>query len=131
MSVIPWTSIRSAVGVTLLAIATSVLFSGCGGGGGGVSGTGVSGVIVDVGSEQGIGGMVVTIGNRTATSQTPDGRFTITGLTPGHYQVTVRPSETFVPVPGPALFVDVVQSQMTQLAAPFLIIDRHNLPPAP
>ncbi len=117
--------------VTLIVLVAVVLGAGCGGGGGAPAiRTGITGVIVDVTSGLGIGGVVVTAGGLTATSADRDGRFTLGNLAPGNYSLVVQPGPRFVPVPGPIPRVAVVQNQLTNVGN-VLVIDRANLPPQP
>jgi hypothetical protein len=118
--------------VSLTPVLAGMLLAGCGGGGGGGPAvqTGITGLIVDVTSGLGIGGVVVTAGTQSATSATPDGRFTIAGLNAGTYSLIVQPGLRFVAVPGPAPSVAVTKNKLTNVGN-VLVIDRANLPPQP
>ena len=123
---------RRRVMLTVVSLAVVALLAGLAGGCGGgntVSQTGITGFIVDVTSGLGIGNVEVTARGQTGTSQTPDGRFKVTGVAPGNgIVVQVEPGPIFVPVPGPELRVNVVGKELTDIGR-VLVIDRNNLPP--
>jgi hypothetical protein len=85
-------------------------------------------MIVDVTSNLGIGGMVVSAGGQSGTSTTPNGTFTINGLTPGTYPLVVKATALFQAVPGPVPQVKVVKGQITNVGT-VLVIDPAYLPP--
>jgi len=122
-----------AVGLGLIILLVAMCASGCGGGEGVAPlVTGVSGVVVDADTLQGIGNIVVTVGGQSDSSETPEGSFTVTGVASGRRQVLVQESAIFVPVPGPDVFVDVEAGQIKPLPGPLYVIDRNNLPwPSP
>ena len=119
-----------AVGLLALLLAAGL---GCGSSsnnGGNTITTGVSGQVVDVDSQLGIGNMVVTVGGIAGVSTTPNGVFTVAASAGAHQLLTVQPSALFVQVPGPAIYVDVVAGQVTALSGPLLVADRNSLPPS-
>ena len=117
------------IGGLLAALVVAVALSGCGGSDDNTGGgTGISGRVVDVTSNLGIGNVVVTAGGKSATSSSTDGSFLIRGLTAGTYALTVTPSAIFVPVPGPVPHVTVVKDAVTNVGE-VLIIDPSLVPP--
>ena len=134
------TTLVAVAAIAALAVVMTV--AGCGGGGTPAITTGVTGFVVDADGGQGIGTVTVMVGTASGVSTTPDGAFTVKA-TPGLQQVvSVVPSTQFVQVPGPTLYVDVVQGELTStfytlsggnktaVAGPILIIDPHSLPPS-
>jgi hypothetical protein len=80
--------------LALVAIVCLALLPGCGGGGNGSSKTTgtVTGEVYGAvgGAFVPLGGQTVTIGARTATTQTGTGRFVISGVTPGAFVAQVH-----------------------------------------
>jgi len=108
---------------------------GCGGGGddvGPVAATGtVSGQIKHIGTDQGLGGVTVTVGGRTAVSDN-NGNFTVTNVPVGNNQVvTITPPE-WLALPGTTqITVNVYEGQNTALADPIQLVDAGEFPPDP
>jgi hypothetical protein len=134
------TTLVAVAGIAALAVVMVV--AGCGGGGTPAVTTGVTGIVQDADSGQGIGNMTVMVGTASGISTTPEGAFTVQAK-PGLKQVvSVVPTALFVQVPGPTLYADVVQGQLTstfytmsggiktEVAGPILVIDPHSLPPS-
>jgi hypothetical protein len=121
-------------GGLIAAVVGLAVLAGCGGSGGGgaqpAGGTGITGTVVDVTSQIGIAGIVVTAGKQSATSTLPDGSFTISGMAPGTYDLVVQPKGSYVPVPGPAPQVKVQAGEATNVGNVW-IIDSGNLPTGP
>ncbi|HEY3397151.1 MAG TPA: hypothetical protein VGM19_05760 [Armatimonadota bacterium] len=123
---------KAGLVAAVLALVLLILVSGCGGGGGtNPNTTGVSGQIVDAASGLGIGNVTVRIGGKTGLSTTPDGDFLVSGMSPGRYQVVIVPGAMFVAVPGPPVYVDVVQGHLTTLPGVLFVVDSTVQPPAP
>ena len=124
-----------SVGVVALAlIAAAVLFAGCGGGGdgGGGAATGtVSGTITYAANGSALGGVSVSVGGITTTTDA-QGRFLVRNVPTGTRTIvgTADPSRALVIPPGVPLTVDVVAGQTTQLP-PIQMIDEADAPPAP
>jgi hypothetical protein len=127
---------RRTVWVTvglIAAVAGLALLAGCGGGnsGPGVQ-TGITGTVMDVTSQLGIGNVVLTAGGQSATSSSStatEGSFTLSGMSAGTFDVIVHSGAIFVPVPGPAPHVTVVKGKLTDVGTVW-VIDRANLPPS-
>lgn len=82
-------------------------------------------------TDQGLGGVNLTVGGKTGTSSN-NGDFLITGITPGDNQVlTVDPPDWLaLPSPDP-IYVNVVLNQTTTLPQPILLINAGDVPPLP
>jgi hypothetical protein len=118
----------------IAAVAGLGLLAGCGGGGNSGPGvqTGITGTVMDVTSQLGIGNVVLTAGGQSATSSSStatEGSFTLNGMSAGTFDLVVRPGAIFVPVPGPAPHVTVVKGKLTHVGTVW-VIDRADLPPS-
>ena len=104
---------------------TAVVVTGCGGGDGGATNVGsVTGYILDVVSDDGIGNMVVTIGGRQGTSDAGlDGFFTVSNVPPGDHDVFVTPTPLFTPVGGSPVDEVPVTANSTYYMGIILVID--------
>lgn len=124
--------------IAVSAVIVSLLVSGCGGGSGG-DGTptakvgNVSGRILDYLTSSPLGGVVVTIDGKSATSD-GNGYFTVRGVSPGTQVVAVLPNEdtNLVMPPGAGTLTVVVYADETvQLANTVYLWDRSDIPPDP
>ncbi len=123
----------AAVGIMML---VAVGLAGCGGGGddnGGpvvVGGT-VSGRVLHFDTDQGLGGVAITVGGQTAVSDNA-GNFTVRNVPVGNNQVvTITPPEWLaVPGLGPIL-VNVFLNQDTVLQDPIRLVNAGERPPDP
>jgi len=116
----------------IAAIATATLLvAGCGGGGGAAPANvgSVTGRIVELVSGVGVEGMTVTIGGQEDDSGA-DGYFTVTGVTPGTWQINVTPTAFYVPV-GELPTVAVSAGVTTPLGDDILVTNPGNVPPPP
>lgn len=127
-------TIGRCAGLTALALIAVVALIGCDGGDGVTPAqTGlVSGTIVHAGTGLPLGGVEVTIGGRTATTNA-SGQFTVSGVPVGQQTVGIQvdPARGLVLPPGVDLTVNVVAGQTTQLSAPINLIDAVDVPPSP
>lgn len=128
---------RRAGLVALTLIGAAMLFAaGCGGGGGdggGAVATGsVSGTVTYAATGDPLGGIEVSIGNITTTTNT-NGQFTLRGVPVGQQtlQVQADPDRDLVVPPGVPLNVNVQEGQTAQLPAPIQMVDDVDAPPAP
>ncbi|HCU37886.1 MAG TPA: hypothetical protein DGT21_21345 [Armatimonadetes bacterium] len=108
---------------------------GCGGGNnnaGPINPTGtVSGRIMHFDTDQGLGGVTVTVGGRTAVSDN-SGNFTVTNVPVGNNQVvTITPPEWLALPGGVQITVNVYQGQNTALADPIRLVNSGEYPPDP
>jgi len=123
--------------VVLMSLAAAALiFAGCGGGGDG-GGTGattgsVSGTINYAATGDALGGIVVSIGNISTTTNA-DGHFTLNRVPAGQrtLQIEAPADRNLVLPPGVPLSVNVQAGQNTQLPAPIQMIDDVDAPPSP
>ncbi len=120
-----------AVATVAVAVAALVI-GGCGGGGGGGTPANlghVTGRIVELVSYTGIGGMQVTIGGRSGTSNERDGgAFTVRNIPPGSHQVYVTPTEFFAPV-GDIPAVPVTAGQTYSMGKILVVDPSYQDPP--
>jgi len=130
-------TIGRCAGLTALALVAVAAFGlvGCDGDGGGVTPaqTGsVSGTIVHAGTGLPLGGVQVSIGGMTATTNA-SGEFIVNGVAVGQQVVGIQvdPDRGLVVPPGVDLTVTVAGGQTTQLAAPVNLIDAVDVPPSP
>ncbi len=119
-----WTIVVVIAAVAL----TGWLIAGCGGGGGGGVATGVSGsiVLMDPVPPEPAGGVTVTVAGRQSVSG-DDGRFTVTGVPAGTWDV-VATSGLWQQALDPPEVV-VVAGQTTALSAPILMTGFGPPPP--
>ena len=111
---------------------------GCGGGGNGGGeddNTGsVSGQVLYFISDQGLGGVTLTVGGKSAVSTAGAGNFTITGIAPASNQVltvTIPPDTSLALPSDEPILVDVTANETYPLAAPIRLIDSGDKPPDP
>ncbi len=91
----------------------------------------VAGQVLYFTTGQGLGGVNVTVGGKTATSDN-NGDFLITGITPGNNQVlTVAPPAWLVLPSQDPILVNVVLNQTTTLPQPIVLIDAGDPVPDP
>jgi len=119
--------------LTLLAAAALIL-AGCGGGDGGgqaIQTGSVSGTINYAASGDALGGIQVSIGNITVTTDA-NGNFRLDGVPIGQQalQIQADPQRDLIVPAGVPLTVDVNAGQTTQLG-PILMVDEVDTPPAP
>ena len=79
---------RNWVAVVVIAVLEVAVVGGCGGGGGGGGAT-LSGRVIDGGTGQPLQGVRVALGSSSTTTQA-DGRFTLSGLSPGSGVLTAQ-----------------------------------------
>jgi len=108
---------------------------GCGGGNddvGPVAATGtVSGRILHLNTDQGLGGVTVAVGGRTAVSDN-QGNFAVTNVPVGNNQVLTITPPTWLALPiMDQITVNVYEGQNTALAAPIRLIDSGEGVPDP
>ncbi len=114
---------------------TVVVIAGCGGGAAGPTNVGsVTGYILDVVSDDGIGNMVVTIGGQQGTSDAGlSGFFTVSSIPPGDHDVFVTPTPLFTPIGGSPVAEVPVTANATYYMGTILVIDpqydEDELPP--
>ncbi|MGI5817194.1 MAG: carboxypeptidase regulatory-like domain-containing protein [Armatimonadota bacterium] len=119
----------------ILMAAAALILAGCGGGGDGDAGvqTGsVSGTITYAATGDALGGIRVSIGNITATTNA-SGQFTLNRVPAGQRTLAVAadPDRNLVLPPGVPLTVTVRAGETTRLSAPIQMIDDVDAPPAP
>ena len=110
--------------IAVVAIA-DVVIAGCGGGAAGPTNVGsVTGYILDIVSDDGIGNMVVTIGGRQGTSDAGlGGFFTVSNIPPGDHDVLVTPTPLFTPIGGSPVDEVPVTANTTYYMGIILVID--------
>lgn len=130
------TTRRSAGLVALTIIAAGALiFAGCGGGGDGgaqPAQTGsVSGTIKYAPSADGLGGIQVSIGSVSTTTDA-NGNFTLNRVPAGQQTLVIQadPDRDLIVPPGVPLTVNVQGGQTTQLPD-ILMVDDVDVPPSP
>jgi len=131
------TSKRCAGTAALIIMSVAaMLFAGCGGGGDGgaqpAQAGSVSGTINYAATGDALGGIDVSIGNVTTTTDA-SGNFTLRNVPVGQQtlQIEADPDRNLVVPPGVPLTVTVNAGQTTQLPAPIQLIDDVDTPPAP
>lgn len=97
-----------------------------------IPGTGaVSGTVVYFNTGAGLGGIEVTIGGRTAVTDS-NGRFTVINIPPGvNQQITVAPPYWLALPTVEPIRTSVFADQTTALSAPIVLIDAGSQPPGP
>lgn len=94
----------------------------------------VAGQVLYFTTGQGLGGVNLTVGGRTATSDNT-GDFLITGIPPidgqVEQQLTVDPPDWLTLPSSTPIYVDVIVDQTTVLAQPITLIDAGSGPPDP
>ncbi len=125
----------------MIIVAVSLLTSGLSGCGGGGSSGGNGGQDTDTGSvtgrvlhfttDVGLGGVTVTVGGRSAVSDS-NGYFTITGIAPGTGQLLTVTPPAWLSMPSiEPITVNVYADQTTTLPAAIRLIDTGEAPPQP
>lgn len=128
---------RCAGTLALIVIAAgAMVFAGCGGGGDGgtqpaQTGT-VTGTITYAATGDALGGIRVSIGNVTTTTN-DNGQFVLRGVPTGQQtlQIQADPDRDLVLPPGVPLTVTVREGQTTTLPAPINMVDDVDNPPNP
>jgi len=125
---------QAVVAISIVVLLAAVL-AGCGGDDNAdpvVPATGtVSGQIRHFQTDQGLGGVTVTVGGQNAVTDA-NGNFIVQNVPVGNNQVvTITPPEWLALPNGDAILVDVQQGQDTTLNAPILLINAGELPPDP
>ncbi len=93
----------------------------------------ISGTLTHAGTGLPLGGIVVTAGGVTGTSDA-NGNFRLNGVAPGDRQVVVTPAperDLIMPPPNDPIIVNVVAGQVSSLPGTILLIDGPDAPPAP
>jgi hypothetical protein len=114
----------------------AVTLVGCGGSSSGVApepqNVGqVQGVIRDFNSGVGLGGVIVSVGGRQATSDA-NGQFRVTEVPIGTHVVAITPPDWLALPPGSGTIqVTVFNGQTTTLQSDILLVDKGDLPPEP
>lgn len=129
-------TIRRCAGMAALTVvaAVALIAAGCGGGGDGgpavQTGT-VSGTVNYAATGDALGGIEVTIGNMTVTTNN-NGQFTINGVPVGQQtmQIQAGAQRDLILPPGVPLNVNVNAGQTTQVGT-ILMVDDVDTPPSP
>ena len=91
----------------------------------------VAGHVLYFTTDQGLGGVDLTVGGKTDTSDN-NGDFLITGITPGDNQVLTVDPPAWLALPSQdPIHVDVALNQTTTLPQPIRLINSGDVPPAP
>lgn len=121
--------------IAVVAIA-AIVVAGCGDGGGdglGPTTGSISGTIIHAGTGLPLGGIQVTAGGVTTTTNS-SGQFTLSGVPQGSQTVTITidPDRDLALPPGSgSIVVNVQPGQNTPLPSPVLVIDGPDMPPDP
>ncbi len=119
--------------VAVLTVA-AIVCAGCGGDGvTPAANTGsITGVIAHAGTGQGLGGITVSAGGVTTTTNA-DGQFTLSNVPAGNQvlTITIPPDRDLVLPPYGDIVVNVRQGQNANLPLPILVIDGIETPPNP
>ncbi len=129
---------RCAGWAALVVIAVAAIaVAGCGGGsegsGFGPSTGNISGSLVHAGSGLGLGGITISAGGVTTTTDA-SGNFTLSGVPVGQQTVAINPNpdrDLVLPPPADAIVVQVSDGQTSTLPDPVLLIDGPDAPPTP
>ena len=109
----------------------ALVLAGCGGGGGAAPSGDVQGGIVNVANDEGVPGIEVMIGGRSALSTAPWGEFTVNDVAPGHQQIMVTCTPYYQLLSADPIYCDVIADQVSVLPAPILVVPSGGPPPPP